>query len=393
VRAINFLLENKKLLGVLAWIGLVGTMYFSLFYTKSTEITFEQLSDNYVVEIKEKLSKLDVLYDGKSLKESGQALRVVNMRIVNSGENNIRIGDYDPNLPIGFSVDRGEIIELPQIVANKSYLSKALNPKLISTTSVSFSPAILEPKDYFQISAMILVSDPLPPKIIPYGAIAGSASEAPVFKSLSDTKDTEGLFQRAIDGDWRIHAIRAPIYSVVFFLAILSFAAVTSIPRDIIFYREDVRIRHKRISIVNKYIFDHGLKYDRVSDYIFTEFTDRKYFSEGGSGDKFEDLTDLKKLIEKSKQKSNDGEVIYSDGNQLTPTDRGRLELVIKACGFAPGVGEDMFLSLIDDRLSHFIDYLNKNNHLISYSMRDESGISLFPFNPYSGKPNFQWVP
>ena len=265
---------------VQATAGLLGlligfySIYLTFNYSKKTDISYQLVSDSYVIEIKEKLSKLDVLYDGKSIKENGQSIRVLLFKVINSGENTIKIIDYDESAPLGYSIRHGEILELPRIYGNKGYITQKVHPKLLSTTSVAFSPIILEPNDYFNVTTLVMADDATPLTIIPNGVIAGLELGTPSFHDVTK-KDVPPLYIEAFAGKWQVQAFRLPLYFFTLIFLVIAVGGVLSIPRSIAFYFEDKKNRQQRIGIDNEYILKKEKKQTPIIEYILTEYSDR----------------------------------------------------------------------------------------------------------------------
>lgn len=388
-------IKNPTVQAIIAVLGLfigVYGVYLTFYYSKKTDITYQLISDDYVIQIKEKLSKLDVSYDGKSLKENNQSLRLVTLKIANSGENTIRIGDYDEKAPLGFSLNHGEILEPPRITGSKPYFSDRILPRLESKTSVVFTPAILEPSDYFSVTTLVLVSDPSPIKIEPKGIIAGLSFGTPKFIDIKQD-DKPPIYIDALGGDWSIQLIRLPSYFAGFIVALITIFGIINLPRDISFYYEDKRIRKKRIGIVNRYISKNSLRKTSVRECIFKEFTDRILFNPGMNRGS---LLDLKNIVDTQLSIQNilsmhAGEEIadrFSEG-----PNSWKWKQVLDACN-APSneSGHIEVLKEINTELTEFLKYLKDNDCLITYSSRSDSSISIFWADPYKGNPDFLWA-
>ncbi|OAH99026.1 hypothetical protein [Methylomonas methanica] len=372
---------------VIGGIGLLLTFY----YTKKTDIVYQLISDSYVIEIKEKISKLDVLYDGRSLKASNQTLRMIVFSVTNSGENTIRIGDYDQKLPLGVSFDNGEILEEPKISGSKEYFSEKLEPHFLSKSSVSFSPIILEPSDYFTVTVLVLASDNNPVKIIPTGVIAGLESGSP--RLLDNIKKEESFFNKAVNGGFLVQVARMPIYTIAFFVALITLSGLVSFPQSIAFYREDKRFRCERIGVVNKYISVNKIKYSAALEYIFLEYSDRRLFYFSDTGDKPGSLFDLRDLTNKMTDLYSGIEQVPNPVKEKLVSlveSRGVWQAVLRLCNVPTQFNDQIaFVKELQFELNKFVEYLIQNDYPILYSMRDESGVRFL--EPYSGKPDFNW--
>lgn len=192
------------------------------------EIKFEILSDINVLEINEDITKLDILYNGNSLKNNSEKLRIISFRIANYGTNNILKEHYDENDPFGFIVEGGRIIEKPQLMhTSNEYLYRNISLNIDSITNkVTISKVILEPNENYIIKILVLHKDFSPPKVLPVGKIAGikfiETSE------IIESKDERSFFLKVIEGNIFIQIVRLLIYFIVAIVAIVIIVLISS---------------------------------------------------------------------------------------------------------------------------------------------------------------------
>jgi hypothetical protein len=128
-------------------IGIAGVLigiYGIWFYHPRPALVFDTLSDTKVLDVHAPLGKLDIVYGGESLKATNRELRLIVIRISNSGSADIGKGSFDADNPLGLRVSSGTVLEPPTLSASTEYLRR--NARLLSSgaDSVFFKPVILE---------------------------------------------------------------------------------------------------------------------------------------------------------------------------------------------------------------------------------------------------------
>lgn len=157
-------------------IGAVGTGFgiWAYFNSPSPELTYEILTNTPVLDIREEVDNLEILYDGQNITDSDRSLQVVTFRVVNSGRIEITQGLYDAeNAPLGLRLSDGQIVQSPRVISSSNqYIADNLNPSVASPTDIQFSPVVLNPQDYFTLKILALV--PSEEVIVePIGIVAG----------------------------------------------------------------------------------------------------------------------------------------------------------------------------------------------------------------------------
>lgn len=160
---------------VLALVGIVLSIYATWFNDKRTEVSVAIQLASDVVNVGGADSDLELVFRGVRLDPSKTPLKVVLVRVWNSGETTIRNADYDPNAPVGFRLLEGEILSFSIERASNDYLTRTARTTLQSDGTVSISPLILEPKDYILLKGMLLQPKDGPVSIQPFGKVAGAA--------------------------------------------------------------------------------------------------------------------------------------------------------------------------------------------------------------------------
>src|SRR5437016_12539681 len=122
-------------LGVL--IGLVGIalgIYVGR-HERKPNILFEVLSEANVLDIHTALPELTILFRGEDVQKASLNLRVIRVRVSNSGESDIAQSLYDNNEPWGFKVRGGRAIEVRVVDATSDYLRTWVMPQRINDST------------------------------------------------------------------------------------------------------------------------------------------------------------------------------------------------------------------------------------------------------------------
>lgn len=167
--------------------GVLGAFsIWAYFNDPSPKLTYEILTNTAVLDIREEVDKLQLLYDGNDITDSDRSLQVVTLRVVNDGPVDITKTLYDAeNAPLGLKLSAGEIVDKPTILSfSRSYIKENLQPKITSVNQVTFQPIVLNSKDYFTVKILALVpSEDI--SVTPIGIVAG-INEIDVVETYKD---------------------------------------------------------------------------------------------------------------------------------------------------------------------------------------------------------------
>jgi len=242
-------LDNKfawSFVGVLLALifGGIG-IYAGFFYERKPGVMLEIISNTPVFDVRENVSKLEVLFAGNNIKQSGQALRVITLRIINDGQQDILKTFYDENDPLGFIIINGSLVEPPELLhASNDYLSKNLRLSVTTPTQVSFNSVILEVNQFYTIKLLVLSPEGAVPDIIPSGKIAG-ISTINVSRSYLQRNDVSFL-GRTFAGTPFVQTVRVLVYGVAFLICVIALFAG-------FFSFLDIRDKLKRKRLLSKF--------------------------------------------------------------------------------------------------------------------------------------------
>lgn len=149
------------------------TLYLGFYKEVKPDLNFVITADSSVLDVKENLGSLDVIYENESLSKRRQDLRFITFRVVNQGNAPILSNYYDKNDPVGFEVIDGELADEPTLLnASNDYLKEKLLTNTTPDNKVLFSNVILEPNEYFELKVLVLHEIGKKPYIEAFGKIA-----------------------------------------------------------------------------------------------------------------------------------------------------------------------------------------------------------------------------
>jgi len=213
-------LDRKYALGLLT--GLIFgflSVYTDFYRSTSPQIQFDILSNTTVVDLKENINKIDILYDSTSILSKRETLSLITLKITNNGNSNVLKNYYDNQFPLGFVVDNGIILEKPTLIqSSNDYLKESIGQVLKNENKVKFTDFIFEKDDFFVLKILVLHNMDEHPEIIPEGKIAG-VSKISIVKSYLN-KETRTFWQRIFEGSILIHVTRFFIYLLAIFLLV-----------------------------------------------------------------------------------------------------------------------------------------------------------------------------
>lgn len=233
---------------MLAIAAMIVTIYIEFFKENKPDLNYIITANTSVLDIREKLGSLDVLYHGNSLSKNKQDLRLITFEVINQGNTSILSNFYDSNDPVGFSVIDGKIADKPILIeASNNYLKEKLVIKKISDNSVVFSNVILEPDESFKIKILVLHGVSKTPKIKSFGKVAGVKNIDILMGFASGSK--RSFLDETFGGGFYPNIVRLIVYSILFVLILIFLFLLVSAILKILNQME----RKKEIQIFKAY--------------------------------------------------------------------------------------------------------------------------------------------
>ena len=238
------------------------TIYTEFVRDERPAIKFEILSDSSVLDVREDVIDLEIIYAGKDLRKSGQSLRVLVIRVSNVGSDDILKSFYDSSAPLGFSVDNGELVSVELENASEEYLKTQLSPSINGLSEVVFAPVILGANAYFSLRVLVIHTDALLPRISPAGKVARVSSISLVEAQLPEP---ETFWSETFSGTISIQLARLIPYTIATVTLLL---LAISIPASI----SDALSKRNRKKNVGMFKRNSGHDFEPKDDVLFDNY-------------------------------------------------------------------------------------------------------------------------
>ncbi len=179
---------------VLGIIGISLTVYINFFKPgKSLEIKVNSITN--LLDIKDNNIGLKVfIRDSIQIDQQELNISIYQIEVKNSGDENIKVNDFDSDIDLGFSIKSGEILNDPVVVnsSDYEYFSNAI--KTSSADKIVFNKKIFDSNNYFQVKFFVLHQKNEIPMIKSFGRISGQGAIPVIFNAsttLEKQKDKE----------------------------------------------------------------------------------------------------------------------------------------------------------------------------------------------------------
>jgi len=246
-------IDRKFSLGLIVGIlfGAAG-LYVALLYERRPHLTLDVFSNAAILDVKEELGGLEILFNGVDIQESNQTLRILLVRIVNDGQVDLTLDSFDGRDLPGFEVAPGQIVQPPDVAeASNAYLRENVQIRQVSPSVIRLSPVIIERGQHITVKVLLLVPKDTVPQIQPVGKVAGVTS-IPVSASFARAA-TPPFLARAFSGDIGVHLARLLAYAFVGVVLLIA-GLVVGTPAS------DLLARRKRYGVVRQYL--KGLSFE-----------------------------------------------------------------------------------------------------------------------------------
>lgn len=217
-KLLNYLnsLEKKYSWGLLALVFAIGlALYTEVWKETSPRLEIEILSNEPVLDVRERLPDLEVTYQSEDIAKSGNTISVVLARVLNKGSERIIAQSYDPESPIEIQLKNGTLVRSDTSDASNPYLrGKARVSRILNT--ITLPRLIIEPGEWFIIKLLAVHKIESRPEISVFGKIAGQ-HEIKVVPTSIDEGD-KGFLQKVFSGDPLTQSARIVSYTTITFM-------------------------------------------------------------------------------------------------------------------------------------------------------------------------------
>lgn len=228
-------LENRYALTFLGFIIAIilgsFTLYEQFIADKNPNLIFEIHGSTNVLDVKEQVSNLSILFDGADIRKQNQSLHVITVRVTNPSSKDILQSYYDEGDPVGIQISNGKIIKADLFGATNDYLANRFVVLTVDEKTVRFSSPIFEAKQAISVKLLVLHKTNEVPEISPLGKIAGIPNIKVVNVYLEGKEAS--FIERAFLGSWKIQTVRILSYSIALLVFLIlvggTFAAISSL--------------------------------------------------------------------------------------------------------------------------------------------------------------------
>lgn len=253
----------------------VITLYLGFYKEIKPDLKFVITADSSVLDVKESLGNLDVIYENESLSEKRQDLRVITFKVVNQGNAPILSNYYDVNNPVGFKVVDGRLADEPKLInASNSYLRENLITKKSQDNKVILPNVILESSEYFELKILVLHELGKKPYIQSFGKIA-TVSSIDVLSDFS-SENKISFLEKTFGGGIFSNLIRLFTYGFIFLFLMIGivflsekFSSIKEKRRKENLIRTFKDYDSDKVTDKDSFFFDYYLNHDAsiVSDF------------------------------------------------------------------------------------------------------------------------------
>lgn len=236
--------EKKWPLGIL--FGLVGILfgiYQTYFYEIKPELQIEILSETSVLSVHESISDLSINFKGENLSQTGNELRILILKIKNTGNKNILPSDFQPQKPWGIKILPGSIIDLAVTDTNSTKIKEALNPQKVES-EIRFTPTIFEKERFFSLKILMLVPKDANIDISSLDSIADIDNVKIERRSENEQRS---LADKAFTGDTLVQIVRVVGYTIICIIGLILFLIIIVTPIVSVIDKSQRYLRQRKI--------------------------------------------------------------------------------------------------------------------------------------------------
>ncbi|HAS6253523.1 TPA: hypothetical protein RQL13_004361 [Vibrio vulnificus] len=242
-------------------ISIIVGIYYAVIYETKPQLDFVVTSNSSVLDIKESVGNLDVLYKGESLNESNQSLSILTFRVINRGNDSILNSYYDDLNPVGFVLNNGTLAENASIVnSSDHYFEKNVKFEYSKDGKVTLPKVIIDSGQYFTVKLLVLHHSNEIPFITSVGKVA-KVDSINVLTSIEASEDSSWL-SKNFSGDLYMQLVRTVCYGLTFLISLIMLAMIIAL-------LSSSKDKRKRKKLVASYQDVNQHKLSSEDDYLF----------------------------------------------------------------------------------------------------------------------------
>ncbi len=249
-----------------AMIGIVfGSLgiYVTYFEERSPNITATIISEVQVVDIKENISDLKILYRNKDILSENKSLKLYTINIQNSGSETILKSFYDEDAPFGVVINNGDIIENPSVVgASSDYLKENFQFITNNANKLTLKPIIFESNQEVQLKLLVLHDVDISPTLELTGKIAHVSIINPKILPMHEENST--FLKSILNGSITDQIGRIILYPSILLILFLVTSFFLLIPSKV--------QSKKRNRIFTNFITDMNLNKSKEINWVYNRY-------------------------------------------------------------------------------------------------------------------------
>lgn len=219
-------------------------IYTEFIRDSSPVVKYEILSNTKILDVKEDVAGLSIIYNAEDIKKARKTLSVLIVTIGNEGRSPILKSYYDGASPLGLTINSGEVIKAEVIAATTDYLKKNAGIRVHDQSSVEFSQIIIEPNESFTAKFLVLIPEQSALTISPKGKIAGVKALLLTDRTSDQMKET--FLMKVVSGSLWVQVLRIPTYAIAFILLLIAIITPVS-------YISDMKDRIKKNRVIRQF--------------------------------------------------------------------------------------------------------------------------------------------
>ena len=223
--------------------GIIISSYFVLKKDK-TVISFEVIHKFNVLRLNRDVKDLEILFRKADMVKEGLSLTFLNMKITNTGDMNLKKGDFDADTPWGLKIVNGELIKVTPDT-NDNYLKKELEKLNTQKEFVELPFFMFDKGKSFNLEILVLHKKDASLKPVMQGKISGMDE----FTHVTKTSQKESILLQVFSGGTKVQWIRG----VAYFLGYLVLFFILMTLPLFIEVKNEKRVRSSRKKNVDQY--------------------------------------------------------------------------------------------------------------------------------------------
>lgn len=201
------------------------TIYNEFIKNPNPALSVQILSDTNVLDVRENVPELKIVYGDVDIKSLSQTLSVVVFKVQNLGGASILNSYYEEKAVPSLISASGKFIKVEQVAATNDYLTNSAQPVLVSPNNLQLPRVIMEPGESYTVKALLLHGPRTGPPFKAIGKVAGTKS-IPVVAVEAEGKK-ESFWISVVSGNALTQIARAPVYFLGFlFLLFITVAPI-----------------------------------------------------------------------------------------------------------------------------------------------------------------------